>query len=53
MRKYGNNIFNVRLNSMQDIVNFYKFIYKDSNVYLSRKKGIFDSVMLEINLEIY
>lgn len=23
---------------MQDIVKFYKFIYKDSNVYLSRKK---------------
>ena len=38
LRKYGNNIFNVRLNSMQDIVKFYKFIYKDSNVYLSRKK---------------
>lgn len=38
---------------MQDIVKFYKFIYKYSNVYLSRKKEIFDSAMLERNLKIY
>lgn len=52
MEKYGINIKHVRITSMNDIADFYKYIYEDSHIYLKRKKSIFDEVLKERGLEI-
>lgn len=38
MRKYGNNIHNLRITRIEDVRWFYWYLYKDSNFSLKRKK---------------
>jgi len=35
-------IFRLRYHSKQDIIKFYNFLYTEANIYINRKKKIFD-----------